>query len=282
MKLVDELVNTISGQLISKYRYDFSTDPLGLSKQSKGLERTIKSLYGQAYYWHGTGRYHYKHSGESKYDSRATSQTVDVLQSIIKQGGLKPQYDFWMDMNSISLTKNRFHARAYAQFHQYKSDPLKYEYGTTRFWFYVLSMKQLFTNSFLRNISGIQNLKANSDFNSKFQQWGGYVRRDLVENPISALAFYKLRSDIPNNYGLLFGIKKNGVKELRYNPTIERFEVRSAHPATFKQMTHLEVPIANLEETQKMLNAGGIKLTLIPLELVEIFCNSLNFNRLAK
>ncbi len=183
-------------------------------------------------------------------------------------------------MSSISLTKNRIYARAYVQFHQFERTPLLYEYGTTKFWFHTLGIKQLFTNNFGHNIISVMKMRTNKDFDNRFRQWAGYVRKDIKKHPISLLSFYKLRSDIYGNFGILFGIKKPSVQEIPFNSTIDRYEVRCIKAITFKQMTHAEVPLANVEETKKIFGGNKIKLPVLPIELSEIYCNSLNYEYL--
>src|SRR4030042_2598517 len=234
MYLIDEIVDGISSKLLNSYKYDIQSDPLNIKTLYKSKLGLIKCLYKDAFYWHGTGRYHYQCGGKSKYHEKTGSGKIDVLESIIKHEGIVPQYDFWTKMRSVSLTKNRIYARAYAQFHQHYNKLLQYEYGTTKFWYFVFGVKQVFTNDYLHNIYRILNMLHSKDFNRKFAQWGKYVRKGTKRNPKSLLSFYKLRSDIRENYGILFGIKKTSVKEKKYNPTIERFEVRSINPIKFK------------------------------------------------
>lgn len=282
MKLIDKLVDTISSKLILIYKYNLQADPLKINTEYINRLDLIKSLYSDAYYWHGTGRYHYQHMGDSKYHSKVSDHIFDVLQSIIQQGGLTPQYDFWTQMASISITKNRIYARAYAQFHLNENTPLQYEYGTTKFWFYVLGIKQIFTNNFSHNIRRIKNMHMSKDFNNRFKQWAKYVRKDMTRQPISLFSFYKLRSDIIGNYGILFGIKRSSVREVKYNSTIERYEVRSVEPINFIHMTHLEVPLTHVEEVEKILKRNNIDLPVLPIEFTEIYCNSMKFEKFSK
>lgn len=281
MKIIDNVVDFFGEKLIDKYRYNLDKDDLNLSTAYRRYLPDIKKAYGEAYYWHGTGRFHYHVNGESKYHSEITHEIDDVLVSIIKSKGLLPKYDFWTKIRSISFTKNRIYARAYAEFHQDENTPISYVFGSTNFWFWILATKQLWTGSIVANIRNVIKNFGNKDFKKDFCKWASYVQSDKRKQLVSMFTFYKLRSSISDNYGLIFGVKKEHIKEIRYHSLIERFESRCDHLVGFDKMTHLEVPLKNLEETLAILRKNRIKLPVLPIELCEIYLNSLDFRGLS-
>ena len=103
---IEIIIDLLAILVSKKYNYNFKQDKLRLITLYQSHYELIKDLYKDAYYWHGTGRFHYKHKGSSKYDAGFSDELIDVLKSIISNDGLKPHYDFWTKLTTVSLTKN--------------------------------------------------------------------------------------------------------------------------------------------------------------------------------
>jgi hypothetical protein len=90
----------------------------------------IEEVYGMATYWHGTGRFHYQYQNGSRYENVDVGGLVDVLDSILMQGGLMPHHDPWIDSGgkTVSLGTVRMYSRLFARIHLYEHDTLLYEF----------------------------------------------------------------------------------------------------------------------------------------------------------
>lgn len=81
-------------------------------------------------------------------------------------------------------------------------------------------------------------------------------------------------SNISNNYGILFGIKQTKKVEAQINPIIAMFETRFTEPLPFNDLTHIEVPLAHLQETETILRRNNIHLPIFPIEICEMYTAS--------
>src|SRR5258708_18751676 len=173
MKSIIEIITLATGKMILK--------PINITRHQlfpkyQNYLPVINSCYEEAYYWHGTGRYHYKLKGESKYDGIDFSQTYDVLQSIIDYGGITPKFDPVVTVNrkyinSISLTPYRMYGRAYDEFNQPQGEDLQYTFGSVKFWFYFLLPLQLFHRNVFLNLKGLWIYYRNKDFIDNTIPW---------------------------------------------------------------------------------------------------------------
>jgi len=246
----------------------------------------IEECYKNASYWHGTGRYHYHYSGNSKYEGINAEKYLDVLDSIINSGRLTPRFDPWIKVagenkESISLTPFRMYARVYAEFHQYEKQNFLYEYGSPKYWFYVLGILQLLERKPIQNLRNALKMKYTKSFVKYSQTWMKTLRSDLDQKPLNPSKLYLLRSDIKNNYAILIGIKKEAVRPLHFDLIVERFETRTEKPIELSNITHIEVPLHNVKETEDFLKKKGIALTVIPIEFGEIYCNKYSLKELS-
>jgi hypothetical protein len=245
----------------------------------------LKKCYKDAYYWHGTGRFHYEIKGNSKYDGVDFTKTYDVLESIIKSGGISPKLDPVIHVNkvyipSVSLTKYRMYARAYAGFNQYEKSEFEYVYGTTSFWYHFYLPLQLFYGSILENIKAAKKTISDKKFTKQAQPWIHTFKHSTTYQ-WNALNFYKLRSDIPENYGLLIGIKKEGAHVFHFNRTVERFESRADKLIKLSDITHLEVTLAKVKAVEEKLKQYKIKIPVIPLEIGELYSSTFSLEYLS-
>lgn len=239
----------------------------------------LKDCYKDTFFWHGTGRFHYKLLGNSKYEGVDFSKTYDVLQSIIDEGGISPKLDPILKVNgkylyTISLTKYRMYGRAYAEFNQYKQCNFEYVYGSVAFWYYFLAPIQLLHGNLFQNLWLMYKASfKNKKFINDSQAWMFTFRQNNDDFKWTALNFYKVRSDIPYNYGILFGIKKSGVHPVTFNKIVERFETRADNIIQLKDITHIEVTLSKVKEIEKLLKQNNINIPVIPIEIGELYCS---------
>lgn len=238
-----------------------------------------KSLYSKAYYWHGTGRYHYKLLGKSKYEGVNQNQIYDVLESIITSGGLIPAYDPFNGVyaETASLTPFRMYARCYAEFNSYLKTDFKYTYGSGKFWYVFLLFLQINAWGLKETIRKIITIYTSPEFKNKSDKWFRSVTKN---DRWSMFNIYNIRSDIPVNYGLLFGIKRSGVNPVSFNKAVERFETRSNRKIELKDITHIEVPFDKIRETADLLKRHKVKLSVMAIEDGEIYCSQKSLKQL--
>lgn len=282
MKWTEKLIVTIAESIILRPKLE--NHPLYEDYQR--YLPVIKSSIDQAAFWHGTGRYHYQLLGMSKYEGVDFVQTYDVLQAIINAGGISPCYDPVVGvngefLNSVSLTPYRMYGRAYAEFNQYKEHDFEYVFGGVRFWFYFLASLQMIEGDFLHNIRSVLKSTKNKQFVEKTQPWTDTLRKRDPNTKWTALNFYKVRSDIPENYGMLFGIKEYAVEKVSFNKTIERFETRARNKITLEDITHIEVTNSKVKEVTQKLQENNYNIPVIPIELGELYCSQFKLKTLS-
>jgi hypothetical protein len=247
----------------------------------------IREAYARATYWHGTGRYHYSYEGESRYESVNGKELLDVLDSIIRHDGLTPHHDPWIDSggNTVSLGTVRMHSRLFARAHLYEYDDLLYELGSTKFWVRLYAYFLLvWLLADLRSCRQILRTIFRRSAYRNFQTWASALRKpqgkrvvrikDLIEAKI-------LNSDINGNYPILIGIAKGTLEVIDTIPLTHRVEVRSLNSITVKDFTHVEVPLARVEETNAFLNNKDISLPVLPMEFVDIYLKDTPLKALA-
>lgn len=247
----------------------------------------IQASYVKATYWHGTGRYHYRYQGATRYESVSTDGVLDVLDSIIRHDGLTPHKDPWIDSGgkTVSLGTVRMHSRLFARIHLYEHDTLLYELGSVPDWVHLytrLLLLWLVTNmgsckQFLKS------LLRRSTYRD-LQSWVGAIRRPKDGKVISLSHFINGKSpdsDIEGNYPILFGIAGGMLEVMDTVPLTHAVEVRSLRPVTLKDFTHIEVPLANVRETEELLRSRGVSLPVLPLEFVDVYLKDASLRDLA-
>jgi hypothetical protein len=258
-----------------------------LGSQYQDYIPRISDLYGQASYWHGTGRYHYQYQGESRYESVNPGGLLDVLDSIIKHNGLTPHQDPWIDSGgkTVSLGTVRMHSRLFARIHLYERDTLLYELGSVPYW--TKLYMRLLLLWFFANLSNCRQLIRSlfrRSFYKDLQSWVGAIRKPKNGRVISLWNFVNGKSpdsDIEGNYPMLFGIAKGAFKTIDTVPLTHAVEVRSLQPITLVNFTHVEVPYANVKETEELLKSRGVTLAVIPTEFVDMYLANLPLEELA-
>ncbi|MCC6323297.1 hypothetical protein IT400_00740 [Candidatus Nomurabacteria bacterium] len=251
----------------------------------------IQDCYKEVGYWHGTGRYRYGKGTLSRYDDVGSKQISDMLESIISEGGLKPHKEPWLykidkigikSNKTTSLTPFRMYAKLYAGLYLNENKKLLYEYGSVKFWFGIFIMVQILNLKFLYFVltRGLFWLSTKSTYKDT-KTFMGTIRSDIEQKNISPFKGHLLRSDIVGNYPILFGIKKT-IKIVHFNSILERLEKRTDNPILFNDITHIEVPINNVKETEELLKQKNIDLKIIPFEYGEVYCNNYLLENLTK
>ncbi len=253
--------------------------PPDLSQEYESNRRKIEGLYQETAYWHGTGRKQYRNG-----------QAIDLLNSIIDDGGLIPHSDPFDArtgvVSMISLSDRRMYAGGYARMHLPVGERLGYEYMSDRFWgiFLRMTAREVIgsTNldrirkigfhawSHLReggNLSTLANLALNLRKNGR--KWISRITKEEIKKPITEL--FTIHSDIPGNYPILIGVKDGTFTPSQTANYISKYETRANTPIPFSNFTHIEVPQDNVQETQNFLNQRGVEnIPVVAMELGEI------------
>ncbi len=248
----------------ARARYETLRTQLFSADELLKMEKQIEDIYGKKPLWHGTGRFRYAFQGASKYrgiDYRA--EKVDVLKSIL-QTGLQPQYDPWGVAASgrpatLSLTEQRMLARVVAEARLPEGEELQYEFGTSRFWWLLLMKKE-----------GLENLMIHKDALSAVRTSMSELNNKILEEYSGNYvdAYTETRSTITGNYPVIFCVNSEmvQVKKLQNVAVSTNFEQRATVGSGLESISHIEVPIQNVRETQELLQSLGIDLAVIPIE----------------
>ncbi|MDO8518209.1 MAG: hypothetical protein Q7S26_02885 [bacterium] len=288
MRLVDKLLVSHGERHLARYRNGAAQLHPDFLQAYYSYLPEIERCYKKASYWHGTGRYHYYHADDSRYEGIGAKRVVNVLESIFDEGALVGHQDLWTKINgefkkTVSVAPFRMHARLYAHAHLREGVWLEYVFGGTRFWMGVIIA--LIANELLFKLRGdgrnfIRQIVLNRTSLKNFRTWGKAIR-NLDEYMVLPLwRAYDLRSDIAGNHAILFGIKRGAISGDGVLPIFKKFEVRIDKPIALNDMTHVEVPLENVEETKKLLAEKNIELPVIPLEFGELYCSRFPFTTL--
>ncbi|MFZ1019606.1 MAG: hypothetical protein WAN61_01245 [Minisyncoccia bacterium] len=246
----------------------------------------INEKYKELFYWHGTGRFHYHHANESRYEEKDQNQYVDIIESILGNG-LTPHFDPFIKVNgqyikTISLTKYRMHARLYSGVHRYKDNFSLYEFGTTKYWLYLFVI--LVTIEIIKHPTKNARDFVKNVFNkrgrSSLRQWPEAIKKTEGMSDLSLLKAYKWHSDIIGNYPILFGIKKDEIKGLQIGQFLDSLETRTPQTISIENFTHMEVPLDRVREMEKLLQSKNIKLIVIPMEFGEVYSSQFSVQKL--
>lgn len=247
----------------------------------------IQEAYTQATYWHGTGRYHYQHQGESRYERVSEDGLLDILDSILQHDGLIPHQDPWIDSGgkTVSLGTVRMHSRLFARIHLYERDTLLYELGSVRYWvrlYMCLLLLWLSTN--LYNCRQFMKSLFRRSTAKDLQAWASAIRKPQNGKVISIWHFVRGKSpdsDIEGNYPMLLGIARGTFEVIDTVPLTQAVEVRSLQPITLKDFTHVEVPLAKVRETEDFLRDRDFMLPVLPMEFVDVYLKDTTIRDLA-
>jgi hypothetical protein len=242
---------------------------LSPEEEAQALQE-LSTLYREAPYWHGTGRYQYRNG-----------KVIDVLQTVMDEGDMRTNTDT-MDvvtgeMESISTAPSRMYARIYADMHRDRDQPLSYRFGSANFWasYFLAPMGvdgalELGRKLLLPD----KNKELVTALNQGIKGWRGKINA-TPRNP-KEFGFVE-GSDIAGNYPILIGLDKDSLQEAPISRTIARHERRSSQNISLDGMTHLEVPLDYVEETHELVKD---RLHVTALELGEHYCAHFPFSEL--
>ncbi|MBC7837014.1 hypothetical protein H7X87_04560 [Acetobacteraceae bacterium] len=288
MNLAERLLVSRSEKHLQKYRDAAKHVHTEFLRQYYAYLPEIESYYDQAGYWHGTGRYHYYHGDDSRYEGVNTKHVVNVLESILDHRALTGHQDLWITGDgkfekTVSVAPIRMHARLFAHIHLREGVWLPYVFGGTRFWMGIiiaLASKELIFTLRGDGRTFLKNALLNRTSLKNFRTWASAIRNLDDFKVLPLWRAYDLRSDIVGNYAILFGIKRSAIQGDGVLPFIKGLEVRVAKSIRLGDMTHIEVPLENVEETKRILSAKNISLPIIPLEFGELYCAQFPFKKL--
>lgn len=247
----------------------------------------IEKYLPEATYWHGTGRFQYRRTDTSNHQAGA-EETTDILNSIITKDGLVPHLDPWIDSGgkTVSLGTARIHSRIFARSHLHEDDSLLYELGSYSFWIRLYAKLLFFWG--LRDFKSFCCLAGNICKRSTLSDI--QIRASLIRKPYKSQRVISMRnllkaevpgSDIIGNYPVLVGIKGDLDSLFDKIPLTHKVEVRSLTTVPMRKFSHLEVPLAKVQETKDLLRQSGIDLPVLPLEMVDLYVSQTPLSELA-
>ena len=222
--------------------------------------------------WHGTGRLQY-----------SNGKVVDVLQNILATGAIRPTQDAYAIfsggkiMHSISLTGLRIIARCYADTHG-KGYREPNRYGDALTWtsyHYGLFYARLYTLHYRRVKQYYKAWHRLTHDQNGHNTWGKKSNQSAQD----VWDIFGLGSDIPGNYPIIFGIKE--IKDSTPLSSVFRdYEVRTEKDIDVHCITHLEVPLSDIKQTEELLAKYSVKLPVLPIELGERIASQMPFSKL--
>jgi hypothetical protein len=194
--------------------------------------------------WHGTGRYKY-HDGE----------IVDILEGIIKSGGLVPNKDDW-DMKrglsqTISFARDYSYARLYASLFLPPKDRTFKELVRRL----VLSARFFLPSKWVAYNEYSPFQPHIIDVRKKLKEWG----RKLTTKPprFFTILFLWGGTDIPDNHPVIIGVKSIVVRGTKGSRFVDLYEERSEQKVSIADFTHIEVPQDKIIKITELLNEAG-------------------------
>lgn len=274
---LEQLILRKAEKRLLPYRKQVRSLDIDVIAQYQDCLTQIENLYKQTTHWHGTGRYHYKHGNDSRYEAVVTDETTDILEGVLTSNGLAPHHDPWIDSNgkTVSLATTRMHARAFARIHATEKEMLVYELGSIKFWlrfYFALLFIWLFAN--LRSHQSFIRDTLRTSFSKDIQNWASAIRKPQNGKVISILDMFKgdiPTSDIEGNYPVLLGIKADLKELIETIPLTHKVEQRSLKPITLEMFTQIEVPLQKISETKNLLERHNVRIPVIPIEFGDIY-----------
>lgn len=221
--------------------------------------------------WHGTGRYQH-----------GKLMTIDVLDSMAKQGGLMPVDDVYTVLLtgkptiSVSMTPYRIIARSYADIHGLGIAETN-RYGSCLFWAAYFYSKYYLEQNLLHRATVKRNWDA---WKTAASQDGKIVWGQKVHSEAEYVwDVFTAGSDIKRNYPIIFAVKP-GLRQTKLPHTMAKFENRVTEKITWAQIIYLEVPEDRIVESRQLLVSHGIQVPIFPIELGELVASQQRFSRL--
>ncbi|NLI41313.1 MAG: hypothetical protein GX421_09060 [Caldisericales bacterium] len=272
------LLSLVQGNRLAPVRKLLDAVPpldLNAERLKKYDEQSVNAYLAcakQAKLWHGTGRLQH-----------VDGRIRDVLQSIARQGAIKPARDVYAimaggtEMISLSMTPHRMVARSYADIHG-KGAAEDCRYGSSLQWaayffstFYA-SLILRNTVSVVHDLSVWQKKATNAEGVTTWGQKVNQKARYIWD-------VFDYGSDISGNYPILFGIKKIGQK-VSIPQSFHHLEVRVSEPVLLKEVSHIEVPQAYQKETESILAERNYRVPVFAIELGEYVFSQRRFSEL--
>jgi hypothetical protein len=236
----------------------------------------IRKLYDRSLFWHGTGRYRYIHDYDS---SQSNGQIDDALEGILQNGGILPLVkDPWMKSNgkflvTISLAKIRFYAAVYAFMNLFEGEDI-YKYGSRLLWLFVIDVINFIEKPLdvLKHLL-IFTFKIGNKKLRKYQSKSrSYTKlKNLRTFFLQLFYMATMRSDIEGNYPIIVAVKMQNLSFVEINSGFNYYEARVDEAISLKDISHLEVPRKNLEETRALLKQHSANIPVIAIEDAELF-----------
>lgn len=290
MEILSNYLVRTKGEKLKSFKYDnLKKGPNDDFSAYQEYLPLIEKCYKQDLYWHGTGRYHYEYNMNSREEKANYERVFDVLESLINRKAVVAHHDLFVDFSTqgkktISLTPCRMYGRCYAEIHQYEANPLSYEYGDVAFWMNVIVPLQaiaiLGSNPIRNYFPQLVNILKQRKTGKKVSGWISTFRNINNKKSYSIFHLGKIRSDIQNNHGILLAFKKNNIKTYSFDRAIEKFEARTHEDIPTSSLSHIEVPVANLQEVKDFLKNREIDIPVIPIEFGERYCNKFSLREL--
>ena len=238
------------------------------------VRKDLQQMYELTPYWHGTGRYQWE-----------KGKLVDVLQTILAQGAITPHLDKYDPrlgneaVKTISLAKCRLYARCYADIHHVSPDNLNryIDAAHAASYFVVRSYLRHRYKQATSHPNGFwagRRAQLEAD-QARFEHVGRRWSEKVRENPVNPMLTFRAGSDIPDNYGILFGIDSEVAISAAHTAFTETREVRSDNPISLAHITHVEVPANKQQEVQELLGNFALHVPVIAIEQMETYVSQL-------
>jgi|GEM_PF-5078250 len=241
----------------------------------------LTKLLSSTCYWHGSGRYQYAFSGEHKYTGVGNEETKDILAEVLAQGGLKPKYDPWMEKRihvsyTLSLANQWFYGRMYSHNYQWEQMPLQFEVAPVYFWYNLViwfHVTEYYCKSLVRFIP---HYVLSPSLKKQAVAWTSSFRSDSFTKKWKPRELLTTKSDIENNYGVLFGISSD-IRAIPLMNEARFLESRTTDSIEFNNIKFMAVPYTNLVETLELFHQYSVDCHVIALEWLEVYMAELSF-----
>lgn len=227
----------------------------------------------QAKYWHGTGWMQYDADGKVQ----------NTFKNTLLEGGLSPNHDVFDvstgEMSSISCTNIRVYARIYADMHSYIGVKRNSRLGEPFMWGYYFIVSsalmavyhmRLWTNAKKRHIM---------EDSAKANMKGIWINKVSHRKYISLKDFFVRGTDIPDNFGILIGLK-NIDDIIKTSPYISMHETRTSSALSIDTWSHLEVPRDYKDKMTNILRRAKIEIPVYAIEDCEQYWSRVSFSSL--
>lgn len=89
-----------------------------------------------------------------------------------------------------------------------------------------------------------------------------------------------LRSNIPGDYPILIGLEHNSFKPIKTARYLSTTEFRSDKPIIMDKITHIEVPLKYVEQTEGLLREKSVSILVLPREFGERYSSEFSIKEL--